>query len=502
MTQITLRHGIFLPPFHPMEENPTACLDRDLELMVWLDRLGFHEAWIGEHHSAGFETISSPEIFIAIAAERTKFIRLGTGVISLPYHNPLMVADRIVQLDHHTRGRVMFGAGPGLLAPDALMLGIDPMTQRDRMAEGIDVILRLFRNETVTEKTDWYTLVNARLHLPPYTKPHPEMAVVSAVTPSGGRLAGKYDLSMICVAATNPFGYDALASNWQIACDVAAERGRRMDPARLRLVGPLHIAETREKAYQNARFGFERYLNYLNNNQRRFIVPAGEDPLQWFVGNRYGVVGTPDDAIALIERLQAKQGEFGVFLHQAHNWADWEQTKRSYELYARYVMPHFSRDNRPRIESYDWCSEHRDELSEKRTAAARAMFDKHEAEQRAARALKEGVAMNRPPSGREAWSGAGAPVEAEFPVFPEQPGILSISSTMPPFGGKDSEVNQALAGRIPVSGELGIRTGLTGNLASRTGHHSQEFSGFCIVPRRPSTKRKLRRNPSLDSVEV
>ena len=242
----------------------------------------------------------------------------------------------------------MFGAGPGLLASDALMLGIDPMTQRDRMAEGIDVILRLFRDETVTEKTDWYTLVNARLHLPPYTKPYPEMAVVSAVTPSGGRLAGKYDLSMICVAATNPFGYDALASNWQIACDVAAEHGRTMDPSRLRLVGPMHIAETREKAFQNARFGFERYLNYLNNNQRRFVVPAGEDPLEWFVENRYGVVGTPDDAIALIERLQAKQGEFGVFLQQAHNWADWEETKRSYELYARYVMPHFSRDNRPR----------------------------------------------------------------------------------------------------------------------------------------------------------
>src|SRR6516164_8868123 len=210
MTQITLRHGIFLPPFHPMEENPTACLDRDLELMVWLDRLGFHEAWIGGVVLADprlvkaepVEIIGSPEIFIAIAAERTKFIRFGTGVISLPYHNPLMVADRIVQLDHHTRGRVMFGAGPGLLASDALMLGIDPMTQRDRMAEGIDVILRLFRDETVTEKADWYTLVNARLHLPPYTKPYPEMAVVSAVTPSGGRLAGKYDLSMICVAAT------------------------------------------------------------------------------------------------------------------------------------------------------------------------------------------------------------------------------------------------------------------------------------------------------------
>src|SRR5439155_4134060 len=330
--------------------------------------------------------------------ERTRSIRFGTGVISLPYHNPLMTANRIIQLDHHTRGRVMFGAGPGLLASDALMLGIDPNTQRDRMAEALDVILRFFRGEIVTEKTDWYTFVNARAHLRPYTRPHPEVAVVSAVTPSGGRLAGKYDLSMICVAATNPFGYDALASNWQIACDVAAEHGRNMDPSRLRLVGPMHIAETREQAFKNARWGFERYLGYLNNNQPRFIVPAGQDALEWFVENRYGVCGTPDDAIALIERLQDKQGGFGVFLHQAHNWADWEATKRSYELYARYVMPHFSRSNASRAASFQWCGDNRAEFSAKRQAAAKAMFDKHEAEQRAAR---EGATTARPARGRE-----------------------------------------------------------------------------------------------------
>ena len=129
-------------------------------------------------------------------------------------------------------------------------------------------------------------------------------------------------------------------------------------------------------------------------------MPDGEDPAEWFVENKFGVIGTPDDAIALIERLRAKQGQFGVFLHQAHNWADWEATKRSYELYARYVMPHFSSDNVPRSESFDWCTEHRDELTEKRSAAARAMFDKHEAEQRAAR---EAAPMVRPKSGREAW---------------------------------------------------------------------------------------------------
>jgi limonene 1,2-monooxygenase len=404
MPLTNLRHGIFLPPFHPNEENPTQCLERDLELMVWLDQLGFHEAWIGEHHSAGFEIISSPEIFIAFAAERTRHIRFGTGVISLPYHHPMMVADRIVQLDHMTRGRVMFGAGPGLLASDAIMMGIDPLTQRDRMAQSIDVILRLFNGEVVTEKTDWYTMEACRLHLLPYTKPYPEVAVVSAITPSGGRLAGKYDLGMICVAATNPFGFDALGANWQIACDVAAEHGRQMNPDRLRLVGPIHIAETREQAYANAKFGFERYLGYLNNNQPRFIVPAGKDPLEWFVENRYGVCGTPDDAIALIERLYQKQGTFGAFLHQAHNWADFEATKRSYELYARYVMPHFSRLNESRAASYQWCGDNRAEFSAKRNAAAKAMFDKHEAEQRAARELAEvGPGIARPSRGREAW---------------------------------------------------------------------------------------------------
>jgi len=397
MPAIPLRHGAFLPPFHPMNENPAACIERDLELMQWLDRLGFHEAWIGEHHSAGWELISSPELFIAVAAERTRWIRFGTGVISLPYHNPLMTANRIIQLDHHTRGRIMFGAGPGLLASDALMLGIDPNTQRDRMAEALDVILRFFKGEIVTERTEWYNFVGARAHILPYTKPHPEVAVVSAVTPSGGRLAGKYGLSMICVAATNPFGYDALGANWKIANEIAAEQGKQMDPAGLRLVGPMHIAETRAQSMENVKYGFENYLGYLNNNQPRFIVPPGKDAAEWFVENNYGVIGTPDDAIALIQRLYDKQGEFGAFLQQVHNWADFEQTKRSYELYQRYVMPHFSGDNSPRIASFEWCTDHREELTEKRSSAARLMFDKHEAEQR------EKAAMVRPIKGKEAW---------------------------------------------------------------------------------------------------
>ncbi len=119
-----LRSGIFLAPFHPLNEDPTLAIRRDIQLVEWLDELGYEEAWIGEHHSAGFEIISSPEVFIAAAAERTQRIKLGTGVVSLPYHNPLTAANRIIQLDHQTRGRVIFGVGPGLLPSDAMMMGI------------------------------------------------------------------------------------------------------------------------------------------------------------------------------------------------------------------------------------------------------------------------------------------------------------------------------------------------------------------------------------------
>jgi limonene 1,2-monooxygenase len=405
MTSVSLRHGIFLAPFHRMDENPTLCLERDLELVALLDRLGFHEAWIGEHHSAGFETISSPEIFIAAAAERTRHIRLGTGVVSLPYHNPLMVANRIIQLDHMTRGRVMFGVGPGLLASDALMLGIDPAVQRDRMAEGIDVILRLFRGEVVTEKTDWYTLSEAAVHLLPYTRPYPEVAVASAVTPSGGRLAGKYDLGMLCVAAGDRAGFNALDVNWKVAQEVAAEHGRVMDPSRLRLVVTMHLAETRERAEADVRFGLKEQVDYLNNNMPRIFVPEGADTVDWYVEQRFSVIGTPDDAIARIEQLADKQGEFGAVLLMAHDWADWEETKRSYELYARYVMPHFSRANDRRVESYGWVTKHQSELTEKRKAAAEDMINRHEAEWKAKRGGADADASRRPEPGAAASFG-------------------------------------------------------------------------------------------------
>lgn len=380
-----LKDGIFLAPFHPLNEDPTLAIQRDLELIEHLDRLGYEEAWVGEHHSAGFEIIASPELFIAAAAERTKRIRLGTGVVSLPYHHPLTAANRILQLDHQTKGRVMFGVGPGLLPSDAFQLGIDPQTQRDRMVEAVEVILKLFKGERVTHKSDWFTLNNASSQLRPYTWPHPEIAVASSVTPSGGKLAGKHGFGMLCVAATQAGGYDALGINWKIANETAAANGKTMNPEKLRLVGPVHIAPTREEAWANVEFGARQWLNYMQSiNPAGMMMKREGDPLQHMVDDGVAVIGTPDDAIAQIKRLREKQGEFGVFLQLATNWAPFDKTKTSYELWRRYVNPVVNGMNTQRQESFDHAVGNAAEFMQAATAAAMATIQKHHAEQGAA----------------------------------------------------------------------------------------------------------------------
>src|SRR3954452_17061686 len=183
-----LRFGVFFAPFQPVGQDPTLALEYDLARVEALDKMGYDEAWFGEHHSGGYEIIGSPEIFIAAAAERTKHIKLGTGVVSLPYHHPWLVADRLVLLDHPTRGRMIFGAGPGALPTDAHIMGIDPVDQRRMMEESLDAILALLRSdEPVSRETDWFTMREARLQMRPYSFPHPEVAVAAMVTPSGPR---------------------------------------------------------------------------------------------------------------------------------------------------------------------------------------------------------------------------------------------------------------------------------------------------------------------------
>ena len=229
-----LRFGIFMAPFHPAGENPTLALERDLELIQHLDRLGWDEAWIGEHHSAGSEIIASPEIFIAVAAERTRHIKLGTGVISVSYHNPLWVAERAVLLDHLTRGRFMLGLGPGSLPTDAAMVGLDQSQTRELLAEGIDIIMRLLRDdEPVTFKNDRWDLRDARLHLRPYSDPLFDVAVAAVASPAGPQLAGQHGIGLLSIGATQAAGFDALALHWGVIEERAANVRHHGRPQRV-----------------------------------------------------------------------------------------------------------------------------------------------------------------------------------------------------------------------------------------------------------------------------
>ena len=376
MYRENVKMGVFLPPHHPNNEDPTLALQRDFELVEFLDRLGYHEAWIGEHHSGGFEIISSPEIFIAAAAERTSKIMLGSGVVSLPYHNPLMVAERFLQLDHQTRGRAILGVGPGQLQSDARMLCIEASKQRQMMAESLDIILRLFSGEVVTYQSEWINLNKAQTNLKPYTWPRPPVAIASAVTPTGAKLAGKYGLGLLCLAASVFAAYDVLDVNWRVACEVAKEHGTEMHPENLKLVVPMHLAETREQAWSNIQFGFEPWEDYsFSVNPKTGLLGLGG--IEEAVNNGLAVVGTPNDAIECLEKYWYKTGGFGCFLQLATNWAEFEKTKKSYELFARYVMPKFSSRNSQREQSLLRMHNNREEYSESYRSASQAAIDKH-----------------------------------------------------------------------------------------------------------------------------
>jgi limonene 1,2-monooxygenase len=367
-----LRFGAFFAPFHPVGQSPTLAIEYDLDRAVALDKLGYDEVWFGEHHSGGYELIGSPEIFIAAAAERTKHIKLGTGVTSLPYHHPWLVADRWVLLDHLTRGRCIFGAGPGALPTDAHIMGIDPVEQRRMMEESLDAILELFRSEEpVNRETDWFTMRDARLQMRPYTSPYPEVACAAMVTPSGPRLAGAQGTSLLSLSMQVPGGFAAVGEAWNVVSE-QAERHERPAPDRKtwRILGSMHIAETREQAIEDCTYGLKEFANYFGGGAGFVPLAAtldGEErtPRQYvdaYVENDSVVIGTPDDAIEYIEGLIEQSGGFGTFLMLGHDWASPERTINCYRLFAREVIPHFQGQLAAPTVSHDWATAKRGEL--------------------------------------------------------------------------------------------------------------------------------------------
>ena len=394
-----MRFGAFLAPHHPIGEHPTLQLQSDLELAAHMDKLGYDEFWCGEHHSTGWETIASPEIFLAAAAERTQRIRLGTGVISLPYHHPFMVAQRLVQLDHQSRGRLIFGSGPGALPSDAHTMGIDPMVLRDRQDEAMGVIKMLLNGaDRFSYECEWFKLKDAKLHLRPL-QDEMEFAVASIVSPSGMTLAGKHETGVLSIGATVPAGMRALPNQWAFAEESAKLHGNTVDRKNWRIVLNWHIAETREKAREQAKHGLFRH----NNEYSVGTLKPGEgtiyktpDEAVNDVSNsqeRTAVIGTPDDLIEKIRDMIKLTGGFGCVIGFVHDWASRQDTLRSWDLVARYVIPEVN----GMLDDFRESNKYTIENRETWTRANEAVLNKIQTNEKSARVMEtEGYTGEKP----------------------------------------------------------------------------------------------------------
>ena len=296
--------------------------------------------------------------------------------------DPFPEAQRARQrLEYHTRGRVIFGMGPGSLPSDAFMQGIVTANTRDILEESIGPLVGLLRGETVTAQGSNFNLQEARLQLPPYNAEGTEICVASQVSPTGARLCGKFGLNMLSIGATSSGGFNALAANWKIAEDAAQEFGQTVNRAGWRLLGPVHVAETREKALENIRYGLDRWVEYMSEAAAIPLAPPpGVDAAQNLVDMGFAVIGTPDDFVAQVQRLAAQAGSFGTFLIMDTPWADHAETRRSYELIAKYAIPKINRLNLHKFESETWLKANHDKFRGEMTNAVRAKIEQYAAE--------------------------------------------------------------------------------------------------------------------------
>jgi limonene 1,2-monooxygenase len=333
-----MEFGLFLQPFHLPSENPTEALQRDLDLISLLDELGFAEAWLGEHHSTGWENIASPEVVIAAAAERTARIRFGTGVVQAGLHHPLVALDRMILLDHLTRGRVSFGLGVGGGIPsDLAVFGLDPEEAGRRMQESLDVMLRLLAGEgSVTEKTDWFELHDAVLQMRPYTEPHMPFAVASA-DPRNVALMGKLGGKVLLGGAPEPV--EQVFEHMQ---EGASKVGMPVSREQIMLSCVLHLDEDHDRAVDRFRDGAIREFYEFQVGVNGRPEPEG-GPDAWYEDYQAkNIIGRPEHAIEKIAQLEERSGGFGGMIFMSREWAGVEESRQSWRLFAEQVAPKFT----------------------------------------------------------------------------------------------------------------------------------------------------------------
>jgi len=354
-----MRYGYFMMPMHSPGSDPSVTLQTDLSQIERLDELGFDEAWIGEHFTAEWENIPAPDIFIGAALQRTRAIKLATGVSCLPNHNPFHLAHRIAMLDQLARGRFFWGIGSGGFPGDFEVVGIDPKTgiQRQVSIDTVDAVLALWEDPRpgayaqhgwAFHVPEYDPRIQKHVHLQPYQRPHPPIAVAGVTEKSETlTLAGERGWIPMSINFVTP---RVLRSHWASIAAGAARTGRTPDRLEWRICRAVHVAETDEQARREALDGVlgrdyrDYFLPLLSLNRGlgglklEESMPDSAITLDYLCDNVW-LVGSPDTVARKIRDLYAEVGGFGGLLIGATDWPDASVWERSMRLFARQVVP-------------------------------------------------------------------------------------------------------------------------------------------------------------------
>jgi alkanesulfonate monooxygenase SsuD/methylene tetrahydromethanopterin reductase-like flavin-dependent oxidoreductase (luciferase family) len=362
-TQRPLELGMFVMPVHDPNKPMAQCFDEDLELAVQCEALGFDHFWVGEHHSSAYENIVMPEIFLGKVLGLTESMRIGPAPVCLQYHNPAHVASRLAFLDHLSHGRLNVCFGPGAVPTDMELYGIDPKDSGARVAEAIDIILKIWTSDAPYEIEGKFWNVTLRktvdrelrigsLHKP-LQRPYPPIYVPSISRASAGlQAAAARGFRFISHHMVHP---DVLVDQWKTYAQGAASAGRTAAPADWCVSRNIFVADTTREAKQLAkRNSLGRCIEYILELTRR-ASPTGvsmwkrneqmadaQCNLDYFM-EEVVIAGDPESVTAQLLQLRERIGPFGTLVLVAHDWDDRSHWLRSLELFSKEVVPAFNR---------------------------------------------------------------------------------------------------------------------------------------------------------------
>jgi len=351
-----MRLGLFMMPLHPSYRAIADCYDRDIDQLVLADKLGFDEAWLGEHFTEKWENAPSPDLLIAKALALTERIRFGTGVTLLAMHEPVYLAHRVAMLDHLARGRFNWGIGLGGIPTDMKLMGLDPAQARGRAAEALDVVLGLWQSDSSfshqgeffhIEAPKFNPVTERGLHMKPMQLPHPPIAVAASTPRSGSlKVAGARGWSPM---SSSLLSSAFLPGHWETVVDGANSAGRTPNRSDWKIARDIFVGPTPEIARERARTVLGRNYDVHQRPSRAGTIQmqimkldpsmADDDIDVDYLMENLWIVGDPDECADKIRALYETVGGFGTLLSVTADSDDPAWDHESLRLLAEEVAP-------------------------------------------------------------------------------------------------------------------------------------------------------------------